>query len=324
MRNLLFTTIGLLSFLTSAQNLADHLLLHYTFDGNASDVSGNNNNGAPFGVTYGPDRFGNSNGACYFNGIDNYVNFPNIAALKPNLPVSFSFWVNYLSTDYNQQVIFNTSFEEDHCTGVWFNSSLATNAHAINFGNGNYYYAPDSRNTLVCYKEVAINFWKHIIVVVNSATDMKMYIGCLDNPGIYTGTGGGILAYSDTPGCIGRHDRDLNAPPGYFKGYIDDFMYWDRALTDADVNALCDYLSVKEVDLNRNEVLVFYDSLLSTLEIKSSIENLEDLSIYNLYGQEVYRTRFKSKIDVSTFASGVYFVKVSNKDKFFTKKLRID
>ena len=136
MRNVYLLISCFIGSIMVAQNLSDHLLLHYTFDGNTNDVSGNNYNGIPFGVTYGPDRNGNPNSACYFNGIDNYVNFPNLAALKPNLPVSFAFWINYASEDYNKQVVFNTSFEENRCTGVWFNSSLAENGHAINFGNG--------------------------------------------------------------------------------------------------------------------------------------------------------------------------------------------
>lgn len=323
MRNIYLLLSCFIGSIMISQNLDDHRLLHYNFNGNTNDDSGNNHHGVPFGVTYGLDRFGNPNAACYFNGIDNYVNFPNITALKPNLPVSFSFWINYQSNDYSKQVVFNTSFEEDRCTGVWFNSSLVDNAHAINFGNGNYFYAPESRNTFLCYKEVAVNFWRHVIVVVNSETDMKMYIGFLDNPGIYSGTGGSLV-YSDTPGCIGRHDRNLNGPPGYFNGLIDDFMYWDRALTLADVNALQAYsLSTSEVDLNEKYMTVYFDDNQKTLELFTNLEGIKQVSIYNTFGQEVAANEFKSSINVAAFASGMYFVRIKNNDTVLTKKVII-
>ena len=322
MKQLLLLIILMTALPMFPQDLNDHLLLSYPFDGNTNDISGNGNNGIPFGVGYGPDRFGNPNSACYFNGIDNYVNFPNLSILKPNLPVSFSFWVNYASTDYNKQVIFNTSFEENRCTGVWFNSSLANNTHAINFGNGNYFYAPESRNTLVCYKQVALNVWKHIVVVVNSDTDMKMYISCLDNPGVYTGTGGSLV-YSDTPGCIGRHDRDLSASPGYFNGLIDDFRYWDRALTVDDITALCANLSVSESDFHKNNLVVYEDEAQQTLEFATNLEGSKQVSIYNSIGQEVYIDNFKSSINVAAFTSGMYYVTLKSNGIVLTKKVII-
>ena len=243
--------------------------------------------------------------------------------MKPNLPVSFAFWINYNSEDFNQQVVFNTSFEENRCTGVWFNSSLANNGHAINFGNGNYYYAPESRNTFLCYKEVAVNFWKHIIVVVNSESDMKMYMGFLDNPGTYSGTGGSLV-YSDTPGCIGRHDRNLNEPPGYFNGLIDDFRYWDRALTQADVNALqASSLSISEVDLNKKVMTIYFDKTQNTLELITNIAGSKQVSIHNAFGQKIYESAFYPTINVATFASGIYFVTVKNDETVLTKKVII-
>ncbi len=309
-------------FTAFSQNLNDHLLLHYTFDGDTNDISGNGYDGVPIGVSYGLDRFGNTNSACYFNGVDNYVNFPNLAVLKPNLPVSFSFWVKYQSDDFNNQVVFNTSFEENRCTGVWFNSSLSVNGHAINFGDGSYFYSPQSRSTFLCYKEIELNVWRHIIVVVNSEADMKMFIDCLDNPGFYSGTGGSLV-YSETPGCIGRHDRDLNGPPGYFSGLIDDFMYWDRALTIEDVAVLCNYLSVPETNFQENELVISLDKDKKVLQINTNTTGIMQISIYNSIGQQLYSNSFSSTINVDDFASGLYFVSIKTTNAVLTKKVII-
>ena len=51
--------LGLFAFSAlQANDLTTGLLAHYPLDGNASDVSGNGNNGTKHGVTPGTDRFG--------------------------------------------------------------------------------------------------------------------------------------------------------------------------------------------------------------------------------------------------------------------------
>ena len=82
----LFVTIQ-----TFSQNINDSLLIHYTLDGNINDYSGNGFDGTPHGVSFTYDRFGTPNSACYFDGINDYIDLPNLSQLRPNLPVSFSF-----------------------------------------------------------------------------------------------------------------------------------------------------------------------------------------------------------------------------------------
>src|SRR5690606_41697402 len=81
--------------------------------GDTNDSSINGNDGINFGATFANDRFGNPNSAIYFDGVNDYVNFPNISELKPDLPISFSFWIKYESYNSDDRDVFNTSFEED-------------------------------------------------------------------------------------------------------------------------------------------------------------------------------------------------------------------
>lgn len=83
-----------------SQNINDHLLLHYSFDGNFNGESVHVNNGNNHGATFTEDRFVNPHSACYIKGIDNYIEFPNIRELKPDLPVSMAFWIKYGSDSY--------------------------------------------------------------------------------------------------------------------------------------------------------------------------------------------------------------------------------
>ena len=101
-----------------SQNINDHLLLHYSFDGNFNGESVHVNNGNNHGATFTEDRFVNPHSACYIKGIDNYIEFPNIRELKPDLPVSMAFWIKYGSDSYMDRAVLGTSFEEDRNAGV--------------------------------------------------------------------------------------------------------------------------------------------------------------------------------------------------------------
>ena len=52
---------------------ANGLVGWWPFNGNANDESGNNNNGTVNGATLTSDRFGNSNMAYNFDGINDYI-----------------------------------------------------------------------------------------------------------------------------------------------------------------------------------------------------------------------------------------------------------
>ena len=106
MKKLLFFLFIMICIQLSSQEL----LLHYNFDNNITDSSGNNYNGVPSGVTFVEDRNGNPNSAVSFDGINDFIDFPNLSELKPELPVSFSFWIKYESDFVTDRVVFNTSF----------------------------------------------------------------------------------------------------------------------------------------------------------------------------------------------------------------------
>jgi len=220
--------------------LTDNLSLFYPFDGNTLDSTSNNFHGTGSGIDYAVDRFGNPNSAASFDGIDDFINLPNDAALKPNLPVSFSFWIKYDSNSYTDQEVFTTSYEEDRNSGVYFNSQIATGNYGLNYGDGANFYNSTSRRSYVSNEQIDTTAWHHIVAIIKGPTDMSVYVDCIEQGGSYSGTGGNLL-YSTTPGSIGRRDRDLGVLAHYFKGKLDDFMYWDRALTIEEVNQLCPF-----------------------------------------------------------------------------------
>ena len=117
----------------SSQDLSDNLLLHYEFNGNAIDSSDNDYHGPISGVIFGLDRNGNPNSAAYFDGIDDFIDLPNLTELKPDLPVSFSFWIKYDNPNYQND---------------WNGTSSNASVGNSNFvPTGTYYYVLNIKNS---------------------------------------------------------------------------------------------------------------------------------------------------------------------------------
>lgn len=303
----LFVTIQ-----TFSQNINDSLLIHYTLDGNINDYSGNGFDGISNGVTYTEDRFGNTNSACYFDGINDYIGLPNLSQLKPNLPVSFSFWIKYDGNSNEDRAVFNTSFEEDISAGVCFTSQNITGKYAVGYGDGSDFYSVSTRRTFVSNSIIETNSWHHITIMVNSALNMKIYVDCNESEGQYSGTGGN-LKYSLSQGCIGRHDQNVIIPAYYFKGSIYDFRYWNRELTIEEVDTLCKDLipgDPEVPDSTMSELKIYPNPANKIIYLKTDYTNLKSIIIYNSLGKQVYTGPFEQILNVEKFSSGFYYLKV--------------
>ena len=66
----------------------------WPFTGNATDVSGNGNNGIVTGASLSADRFSASNSAYSFNGTTNYISVPSNSTLSGYTDMSISVWIN--------------------------------------------------------------------------------------------------------------------------------------------------------------------------------------------------------------------------------------
>src|SRR6476620_4379772 len=94
MKKITLVLAGLFYSFCWSQDLTDQLLVHYPFDGNTNDVSGHDYHATPFGATLAPDRDGNPNSAYYFDGFDDYINFPNLERSSQCFPFPFHFGSN--------------------------------------------------------------------------------------------------------------------------------------------------------------------------------------------------------------------------------------
>lgn len=301
--------------------LENNLLLHYKFDGNALDESENEYHGIPHQITYTEDRFGNENAAALFNGTDSYVNFPNISELKPQLPVTFSFWIRYDSDLWQQREVFNTSHIEGECSGIYFNTQIATNRYGINFGDGSPYYNSTARRSYNNYLTPIVGEWVQVTAVIEGPLNMKIYINCKNDQGEYSGEGGD-LGYSVTPGSLGRNHRQPDSPTYYFKGAIDDFMYWDRALEEWEVSLLC--LDLGTETIQEQTTMLYPNPASDILFIKTDgVTATSNIDFYDIMGKKVFSTFNQAEINIGHLPNGLYFVKIESDKSSQTNKLII-
>ena len=200
-------------------DLNDGLLVHYLFDGNADDESENGNDGILFGdIQLTEDRFGNTNSAFDFDGIDDYIqNNNNFDSITNNFSVSF--WMKK-----------ENLWEYEYQKLIFFGTSTSNNGIQISQGYAPYpfYFRTDLMSSLIVTDYPALNSWLHIVVKYDGI-NVKMFI---DNQLI------GITPYSaniivTTPLVIGW---GYNSE--FYNGQIDDIRIYDRPISDEEVQEL--------------------------------------------------------------------------------------
>lgn len=323
MRNLILITFLSISFSSFNQNINDSLLIHYTFDGNAEDQSGNNHHGN-VNATLTDDRFGNPNSAYSFNGVNEFIDLPNKLSLKPDLSVTVSFWVKFNEIAGDQTTVFTSDFATDNHTGV-FVSTNSSGLFGVGFGDNTGNTSPLNRRSKLGETFLQKDEWYHLTAVVRGANDMDLYIDCINDGGYYTGSGGQI-GYSSANGSIGRKDSYYQGPASYFYGVLDDFKYWSRDLSEEEILSMC--RSVGGVEVNENSTYEFEFTLFpnptnNILNIDTDFDKAFEVKIFSYEGKEIECFQENEKtIDVSSLQAGMYMVKVLAKYGTFEKTLK--
>jgi hypothetical protein len=295
-----------------AQSLTDGLLIYYPFTGNANDASGHGYNGTVSGATLTTDRFGNANSAYDFHGTDAYIDLPNVPLLKPQLPFSISLWVYFNDLNNNYSII-STDYDESSYSGSWIGCGKDINQDTvifISYGDGGTIGDVTARRTKSGKTKIRIKQWYLVSAVFRGPTDMDIYVNCTKDIGSYSGTGGN-LSYSSSAGSIGRKRCSVILPTSYWylNGKVDEVRFWNRELTQKDVDNLCKLSETQE-----GEILIYPNPAHNniTVEQPESLK-LSALKIYDIYGRELIRQQIvysKTQIDIGCLSSGIYFVKL--------------
>jgi hypothetical protein len=216
-------------------NLQNGLVGYWPFNGNANDVSGNGNNGTVNGATLTTDRFGNSNGAYNFDGINSYIianNTPNI--LTSNY--SISIWFNSPISLCSNNVMLRSG-DASNCGWQGFSVGPASpnNFGLIDVGNNNYAFVPNYN----C-NNISINEW-HNLVYTRQNMYSKQYI---DGILVSSNSSSHYDVASNCPIFFGSNHLDQNGNSwNVFNGKLDDIAIYNRALSPQEIQQIYTPLS---------------------------------------------------------------------------------
>ncbi len=213
-------------------NLQQGLIAFYPFCGNANDESGNGNNGIVNGSTLTTDRFGNSNSAYSFDGINNYI---NRAPLPDMTSLTISAWVFHTNGHNHSNILCDMNHNwgndlymsiSDSTIGIMANKNGALLALASGWGGTS--PPPQAISNLNLE-----NQWKHIVWVMYSTYSTVYINGVI--AGIFNYTGSNV-GYHDVTN-IGRLNDGV-WDGNYFKGKIDDVYIYNRTLSASEIQQL--------------------------------------------------------------------------------------
>lgn len=220
-------------------SLTNGMLAWYPFCGNASDESGNGNNGSVSGATLSTDRFGNLNSAYSFNGSSNYIDVNDTVSLRlNNTDYSISFWTNLNAYGTGGGTAFIYKRGPGSQNGWCIGADQGTQDRLMLLVSGNVDPRGYSTATL------GLSDWHNVVVVYTLSTqELKFYIdGILDN----TTTGvdnlynpvGGMPTPNSSCTSVMRFGQDTEGNNYWLDGQLDDIGIWNRALTPNEVNIL--------------------------------------------------------------------------------------
>jgi hypothetical protein len=242
-KSLLLTVLATLGLTaaTMAQNVPTYvptngLVGWFPFNGNANDESGNGNNGIVNGPIPGIDRFGNQNSAYSFDGVDDRITIPNSqnfilyrntwAAGNFTLNDSaftISVWVKALGT--NTQSIFSKRDYTDAYARVTINGGIENHVKL------------DPNEIFNNYNQNILNTWTNVIMVYKEPY-LKSYVNSTLIDSVYNSQ---ITTLANPEFSeIGYFDSNDPALPSHypFNGLIDDIGFWNRALTECELQNL--------------------------------------------------------------------------------------
>jgi len=211
------------------------LVAEYHFDGNATDSSGNGNNGVIYGATFVP---GVSGQALSFDGVDDKVTINKLSTVTDTFTMEL--WVNSSST---HQIDPESNSGTDGISGqkyaIWptHGSNSFGSGHSgagISIGTNGVsvyehaaYYMPA---ILVWQSE--LSGWNHIVVVYTNK-----------QPSLYVN---GIFVKNGLTSSMIVHpsiEQIGGGPYGYFKGGIDEVRIYNRALSADEIKAQYDIIA---------------------------------------------------------------------------------
>ena len=208
---------------TEKINLSFGLVAYYPFNGNANDESGNGHHGVNLGPELTIDRFGRVNNAYHFDGLDDYI---DIGSWVYGGRITFSLWIKkeISRNNFERFIDLSNGTSLDNYTDYIILGSTDVPYECF-FGLG---YPYEIR----AYDYIQYNEWIHVVASVDANGTMKLY----KNGQLFQQNVGFI------PSILSRQNQFLGKcllpVDRYYKGSLDDIRFYNRSLTENEIQAL--------------------------------------------------------------------------------------
>lgn len=310
---LIINLIVLLTSIKSFGQLTNGLKAHYTFGGNANDVSGQNNNGNLIGTpTLTADRFGTPNCAYEFPG--NSTNF---------IDINYSSDFNILATEsFSISLWFQGGSPAGGDLEILFQKNNPANIYNLQYDLALY----DGNKPVFGAQNNGV--WSNTTTYPNVDPNWHNLIAIYDNRRWYIYEDN-ILKDSDLSQNYGISPSIGNIIIGKnFMGKIDDIRFYNRLLTVSEIGDIynlpgsCQSLDIQEIS-TKDKFVIYPNPTKNLLHISNKNDNENNLIIiYDVTGREVMKIENSTEetiIDISTLKEGTYLVKYINDEKIQTK-----
>ena len=214
---------------TEIKNEVNGLVAYYPFNGNANDESGSENNGTVNGASLTTDRFGNTNSAYHFNGVDNDITclFPGPLGASPR---TISFWAktsDVATGNYDNAII---SYGSNNIYGQRFEIDVNSQTRGLGIDINGAALTKDFDNSN--------NGWHFYTAVFDGGTNKTMYDVKLYADGNLLTTNTFEIdngAFLNTSSEIPIHIGSLFNTYRFFNGDIDEVKFYNKALTETEI-----------------------------------------------------------------------------------------
>jgi hypothetical protein len=227
--------VSILIGVCSSQDLQDSLIAHYSFDGNANDMSGNENHGIVDGAILTDDRDGIQNSAYIFDGMDDYISIQNYENFNNLSAFTITGWIYPMDFSSYGCIISKVLPNRD------FDLKLYNGRLSLEFYNNFQYY--------VCRMDdqLPLDTWTFITGIWDG-NNLKIYI---NSDHIKTSDFSGFSpAWTGTVLQIGRQSG-IEA----YNGKIDEVRIYKRVLSEEEIQLL--YHGESKTSLSINTMNAF-------------------------------------------------------------------
>lgn len=299
---------------------------YWPFDGNANDISGNNNHGTVYGATPSPNRFGQAAMAYCFDGIDDYI-VTAFAGVSGTTSRSIAFWAkipsgaNGVNTSGHEII----SYGDAPATGAGESFRILINRNCTGMGVG-----IGQAVKIVSNSTPSLDDWHHYIIIYNlgisgELDDIALYLDGVLVADVDCDTYN-VTTVVNTQTTIPIHFGRLYlaGSPRYFEGCLDEVRMYNKPLSAQEIDTLFNNANVGvENQMSNNvQVSVYPNPATTTLNIENKSTGIKYISISDALGKVVYTSQIQSVIDVSKFVTGVYMISFMNENKNILKNLK--